>query len=146
VTRPVGPDALVCVCKSCFPQSGRLPAQWDQDGLRVQVRTIPCGGKVDGQYMFHALESGAAGVCVVVCPKGECKLAQGNYRAEIRIRTVQRLLAEIGIEPERARLLHCSPDDPAEHLGDMVRGVVNEFCVLGESPIRSGHTVKHSSV
>jgi F420-non-reducing hydrogenase iron-sulfur subunit len=146
VAGPVSPDVLVYVCKNAFPQGERLPPQWEQDGLRVLVRTVPCSGKVDGQYMFHALESGAAGLCVVTCPKGECKLAQGNYRAEIRFRTIQRLLTEIGLEPERARLLHCSPNDAAGHLGDLVRAVVTDFRALGESPIRGGHTIKHSSV
>ena len=102
MAKSADPEVVIYVCKNCIPQGGRLPQQWKQDGLRVFVRTVPCSGKVDGQYMFHALESGAAGLCVVACPKGECTLAQGNYRAEIRIRTVQRLLSEIGFDARRA--------------------------------------------
>ena len=98
-----------CTCaRTAFRRAGRLPRQWKQDGARILVREVPCSGKMDGQYLFHALEGGGARLCVVACPKGECHLAQGNYRAEIRVRTVQRLLAEIGLEPERAELVHCS--------------------------------------
>jgi F420-non-reducing hydrogenase iron-sulfur subunit len=90
---------------------------------------------MDGQYLCHALEGGARGVCVVACPKGECHLVQGNYRAEIRIRTVQRLLTEIGLEPERAELLHISPEDPPEKLVEQVSGAVERIYAVGESPL-----------
>ena len=91
---------------------------------------------MDGQYLFHALEGGARGVCVVACPKGECHLAQGNYRAEIRVRTVQRLLKEIGLEPERAELVHSSADESFEQFEQLVCGTVGRICALGESPVR----------
>lgn len=132
----VQPDVIVYVCRNCVPRRGRLPRQWDQAGTHVLVREVPCTGKIDVQYLFHALEGGGNGVCVVACPKGECTLVEGNYRAEIRVRTVQRLLAEIGIEPARVELLHCSPDDPPDHLAGLVRDAVKRFRVLGDSPIR----------
>jgi coenzyme F420-reducing hydrogenase delta subunit len=93
---------------------------------------------MDAQYLLHALEGGAHGLCVVACAKGHCQLAQGNYRAEIRIGTIRRLLAEIGLEPERARLLHGAPDEPADRLHEAVREVVGEICALGPSPMRGG--------
>jgi F420-non-reducing hydrogenase iron-sulfur subunit len=126
------PDVVVYVCTNCIPQSGRLPRQWTQEGARVLVREVPCSGKIDGQYLFHAMEGGGRGICVVACPKGECHFAQGNYRADVRIRTVQRLLSEIGLEPQRAELVHCAPDDPLEQL---VRSAVERICALGESPL-----------
>jgi coenzyme F420-reducing hydrogenase delta subunit len=133
----LSPDIVVYVCANCIPQGERLPRQWRQDGARVLVREVPCSGKMDGQYLLHALEGGGRGLCVVACPKGECHLAQGNYRAEIRIRTVQRLLAEIGLEPERAQLLHCSPDDQPRELEQRVREAVERICALGESPLHA---------
>jgi F420-non-reducing hydrogenase iron-sulfur subunit len=133
----VSPDVIVYVCTNCIPPAGRLPRQWVQGDARVLVREIPCSGKVDGQYLFHALEGGSRGICVVACPKGECHLSQGNYRAEIRMRTLGRLLAEIGLEPDRAELVHCSPDDPPEELERRVHDVVERICALGESPLRA---------
>jgi coenzyme F420-reducing hydrogenase delta subunit len=131
------PDVVVYVCHNCIPASGRLPRQWDQDGAHVLVREVPCSGKIDGRYLFHALEGGATGLCVVTCPHGKCHLAQGNYRAEIRLRTVQRLLKEIGVEPQRAELLHCAADDPPHELERIVREAVGRVCALGESPVRT---------
>lgn len=138
-TMPIGssPDVIVYVCTNCVPQGGRLPRQWNQDGAMVLVREVPCSGKIDGQYLFHTLEGGGHGICVVACPKGECHFGQGNYRAEIRIRTLRRLLTEIGIEPERAELVHASPDDHPECLEQLVRDAVGRICAFGVSPLRS---------
>src|ERR1035441_3211576 len=120
MSQPVCPDVLVYVCANCVAQAGMLPRQWQRDGAHVVVHEIPCSGKVDAQYLMHALEGGARGLCIVACPKGDCHLAQGNYRAEIRIHAVQRLLTEIGLEPERVALIHCSPNDPPERLKQLV--------------------------
>jgi len=128
MAQPACPDVIVYVCCNCIPQGARLPRQWKQDGAHVLVREVPCSGKMDAQYLLHAFEGGGRGLCVVACPKGECHLAQGNYRAEIRIRTVQRLLAEIGLEPERVELLHVSPDDPSDQLEKLVRDAVQRVC------------------
>ena len=110
---PVSADAIIYVCHNCIPQGGRLPRQWKQDGIHVLVREVPCTGKMDAQYLFHALEAGIRGICVVACPKGECRLGQGNYRAEVRIHTVQRLLEEIGIESDEE--IQLFPDVSAGH-------------------------------
>ncbi len=134
MSESVDTGVSVFICRQCIPQSGHLPRQWTQDGVHVQARELPCSGKTDAQYLFHAIEVGARGVLVVTCPQGECRLGQGNYRAEIRIRTVRRLLDEIGMEPERAALVRCAPDDDLEGL---VRDAVSKFCALGESPIVS---------
>jgi F420-non-reducing hydrogenase iron-sulfur subunit len=133
----LSPDVVVYLCTNCVPQEVNLPRQWNLDGSRILVREVPCSGKMDGQYLLHALEGGARGLCVVACPKGDCRLSQGNYRAEIRIRTVRRLLAEIGLSPERAQLVHFSPVDPPPQLEQLVRGTVERICALGENPLRA---------
>ncbi len=132
----LSPEVVVYVCTNCIPQGGRLPRQWVEQGARVVVREVPCSGKMDGQYLLHAMEGGGRGLCVVACLKGECHLAQGNYRAEMRVHTLQRLLTEIGLESERAQLVHCSPEASAEELEQLVREAVERICGLGESPLR----------
>jgi len=98
----------------------------------VEVTELPCSGKADAQYMLHAIEGGARGLLVVTCAPGKCRLSQGNYRAEIRIRTVRRLLAEIGLGPERAAFVHCAEGADVEAL---IRESVKPLCVLEENPI-----------
>ncbi|OHB80753.1 MAG: hypothetical protein A2V98_26685 [Planctomycetes bacterium RBG_16_64_12] len=133
---PVGPDVIAYLCTNCIPTGGRLPRRWEQQGAHVAVREVPCSGKMDGQYLLHALEGGVRGLCVVACPKGACQLAQGNYRAEVRVGTVRRLLAEIGLDPARIELVHGSPEDPFDRFDALVREAVGRICALDPSPIR----------
>lgn len=70
------------------------------------------------------------------CPPGECQLAEGNYRAEVRVHTLRRLLREIGIEPERVEFVHGSPRDPHEQFDERVRACGRRIAVLGESPVK----------
>jgi coenzyme F420-reducing hydrogenase delta subunit len=133
----LSPDVLVYACTNCIPAGIRLPRQWIQDGAHVVLHEAPCSGKMDCQYLMHAMEGGATGVCVVACPKGDCRLSQGNYRAEIRVHTIQKLLREVGLESDRAALLHFSPDDPPEQLLPAIRQAVEQICALGKSSLRS---------
>ncbi len=146
MAEPVQPDIVVYVCQSCMPEDGGMPRQWNQDGAHVLVREVPCSGKIDAQYLFHALEAGSHGLCVVACSRGKCSLGEGNYRAEVRVRTVQRLLAEIGLEPERVELLHCASDDHlGESVGELARGAAQRLRTLGESPLRRADALAGSS-
>jgi F420-non-reducing hydrogenase iron-sulfur subunit len=131
-------DVVVYVCFNCIPQSVRLSREWSVNGLRVRLHEAPCSGKIAVQYLFHAFGGGADAVCVVACPQGECRLAQGNYRAEVRVRTVGRLLAEIGLEPERIALVHCSPDDSPEAIQRIVGEAVERFAAIGKNAAAMG--------
>jgi coenzyme F420-reducing hydrogenase delta subunit len=141
MAEPVTPDVVVYVCRNSLPNGGHLPRQWKRDGFHVLVREVPCSGKIDLQYLFHALEAGVHGICVVACPEGECHLVQGNYRAELRLRALQRLVAEIGLEPERLVLLHSSSDASAEDIQGQIEGAVRRFHALGESPVSHANRV-----
>ena len=122
----VTPDFLVFLCKNCIPDgSGSLPAQWAEAGVRVRVKEIPCSGKIDAQYLMHSLEGGVHGVCVITCPRGECTLSQGNYRAEIRIKTVRKLLSEIGDDPNRAELIQCEAGAALDKIKKLISGAVS---------------------
>jgi F420-non-reducing hydrogenase iron-sulfur subunit len=130
MTKKNTPEVLINLCKNCIPAAQRLPAQWTESGLHVRVREVPCSGKIDLQYILHALEGGVQGVCIVACPKGDCTLSQGNYRAEMRIVTAKRLLGEIGLEPGRAELLHCDKDETIDHLKERIAEVTRRFSGL----------------
>jgi F420-non-reducing hydrogenase iron-sulfur subunit len=136
MSETLSPDVLVFICTNCIPKDANLPRRWSRDGARILVREVPCSGKIDGQYLMHAMEGGTLGFCVVACPKGSCRLSQGNYRSEIRVRTIRRLLAEIGVAPERARFEHFSPSDPPGRLERIVQSTVEQICSTGESPLR----------
>ncbi|MBN1607821.1 MAG: hydrogenase iron-sulfur subunit [Polyangiaceae bacterium] len=128
------PDVVVDICHHCVPMAQALPRQWSQHGALVVSHELPCSGKVDIQYLLHAVGEVGRGLCVVACPRGQCRLAQGNLRAEMRVGTLHKLLAEIGLEPERAELLHCDPHASAESLTATVRAAVDRLVALGPNP------------
>ena len=129
------PEVVVFLCKNCLPQSGRLPVQWTAAGLHLRVKEIPCSGKIDAQYLLHALESGVHGVCVLACSKGECTLTQGNYRAEIRVRTVQRLLQEIGLDARRVEIRNCPDDESLDRIRTMIDESARRFSDVAAMPV-----------
>jgi F420-non-reducing hydrogenase iron-sulfur subunit len=68
-------------------------------GIRVM-----CSGRVDPQFVLDAFANGADGVLIGGCHPGDCHYVEGNYKALRRFKLLQRLLAQMGIEPERVRL------------------------------------------
>jgi len=136
MAEPAHPDVIVYLCTNCTPVGGILSRQWMDGDVHVAVREVPCSGKINAQYLLGAMEGGGHGLCVVTCPKGECRLAQGNLRAEMRIGTVRRLLGEIGIEPERVELLRFGPEESFEQFERLVRETAARIGALGESPLR----------
>jgi coenzyme F420-reducing hydrogenase delta subunit len=120
-------EAAVYICKNCFPDCASLPTQWNSAGTLIRIKLIPCSGKIDAQYMMHAIEGGVRGVFVVTCPEGKCKLSQGNYRAHMRTATVRRLLSEAGANPENARIFECSGDETASRIKEIINEAVAGF-------------------
>lgn len=145
MAEPIIPNILVNLCHNSISKDGQLPHQWKQDGVHVVVREVPCSGKIEGQYLFHSIESVSHGICVVACPRGQCKLVQGCCRAEVRMATLRKLLEEIGIEPQRAQLLRCSADDEPGHLKQLVQNAVHQLSVLGPSALHRHSTTENES-
>lgn len=102
-------------------------------GLSVAVREVPCSGKTDVVYLLRAFEGGARGVAVITCPLGECRLAEGNYRAQVRIRHIGRLLDEIGLGGERLILLHSAAGAQGADVPALVEQAISRLSALQPS-------------
>ena len=70
----------------------------------VELEAVPCGGKIDPRYILKAFESGVPGVCVMTCPKGECRMMEGNLRAIRRVQAARALIGEAGLDPESVQI------------------------------------------
>ena len=134
----VSPDVLVFVCANCTPSVQTLPRQWRHDDLTVRLKAFPCSGKIDTQYMMHALERGVRGICLWTCPHGECRLAEGNLRASVRVSTAKRLMAEAGLEPDRLILMTYAGNGASpEELQALVSETVASIAAKPPSPLQS---------
>lgn len=117
-------EFAVYLCKNSLPDISSFPVQWTESGMHVRVKLVPCSGKIDIQYMLHTLEAGRAGICVITCPHGECTLSQGNYRADIRVRSLKNLLGEIGLDPDCVTVIHTPSGSTADDLKGLVDSMV----------------------
>lgn len=74
----------------------------------VKIIRVPCTGKVDALHMMRAFEKGADGVYVAGCLEGDCHFKTGNTRAVQRVAYVQKILEDLGIEPQRLEMIMMS--------------------------------------
>lgn len=88
----------------------------------ARVVRVMCSGRVDPQFIFHALREGADGVLIGGCHPGDCHYQEGNYKALRRILLLKKMLPQMGIEPERLRLEWISASE-----GERVQAVMKEM-------------------
>jgi len=103
------PKIVAYCCNFCaFAAADLAGAMRVQYPPNVRIIRLPCTGKIDAIHLMKAFEEGADGVFVAGCLEGQCHYLEGNLRAKKRVAYVKRLLAEVGIEPERAEMFNLS--------------------------------------
>ncbi|MGD1993998.1 MAG: hydrogenase iron-sulfur subunit [Anaerolineae bacterium] len=70
----------------------------------TRVIRVMCSGRVTPGFILEAFRLGADGVLVTGCHPGDCHYISGNENAVVTVEKAARLLALLGIEPERLRL------------------------------------------
>jgi coenzyme F420-reducing hydrogenase delta subunit len=64
-----------------------------------------CTGRVDPSFILRAFSNGADGVYIGGCWPGECHyVTEGNYHALSNVLLLRKVLAHIGVNPERLRI------------------------------------------
>jgi len=103
------PKIVAYCCNFCaFAAADLAGAMRLQYSPNVRIIRLPCTGKVDAIVLMKAFEDGADGVFVAGCLEGQCHYLEGNLRAKKRVAYVKKLLAEIGIEPQRVEMYNLS--------------------------------------
>lgn len=84
------------------------PEELRSDGLpeTVTINRLVCTGKLQVSTLLKAFEDGADAVYVVGCPEDKCHNLMGSQRAAKRVAAVKKVLAELGVEPERIAMYH----------------------------------------
>lgn len=96
------PTIVAFCCQNSGLEAARMAESFGMPlpkGLKTVA--VPCGGKVDIDYVMHALAEGADGVVVMACYHGNCKSEKGSLYAKWRSANAQEMLAAIGVEKER---------------------------------------------
>ena len=94
-----------------------------------------CTGRVDLAFVLRAFRKGADGVIIGGCWPGECHyVTEGNYDALGNVFLAKKLLAHIGVRPERLRIEWIAASEGsrfAEIMSDFSRQI-KEMGPLGE--------------
>jgi len=96
---------------------------------------VMCSGRVDLVFILEALKKGADGVLVAGCHPGDCHYQSGNYKTNRRIKLLKKLLAGMGVEPERVRFEYISASE-GQKFAQVVTDFVDELKKLGPSHVR----------
>ncbi len=92
----------------------------------VRLIRLMCSGRMDPVFILKALAGGADGVLVSGCHPGDCHYSEQNYKTIRRFDMVKRLLADMGIEDGRVKLVWASAAEGlllAEEIDKMVAEV-----------------------
>ncbi len=104
-------------------------------GNRIKFFPLPCGGRIDSLHLLRAFESGADKVYLITCPKDTCRYLEGNSRAEKRLAYAQKLIEEIGLEPERLELIK-THGSTSITIDSLTRKLLDRDNTVGPSPVR----------
>lgn len=139
------PEIIVFACHYCAYAAADLAGSMRlQYPSNIRMIKLPCTGKLEVIHLLRALEGGADGVYAAGCLEGECHYLKGNLWARKRIDHVKKLLAEVGIEPERVEMYNMS-----SAMGARFAEAATEFTQrikeLGPSPVKRAGADPHQA-
>ena len=96
----------------------------------VRLIRLMCSGRLDPTFVLKALAGGADGVMITGCHPGECHYLEQNYKAMRRFQLLQRTLVQMGVEPQRIKLVWASAAEGVR-LAQEITKLVEEIRGLG---------------
>ena len=139
------PRIVAFCCHYCAYSSADLAGSMRiQYPPNVRIIRTPCTGRLETEYFMKAFEHGADGVFVAGCLEGGCHFVEGNLYAKRRVNQTRDLMAEIGLEKERLRMVNISAA-MGRPLADLITDMVQTVRQLGPSPIKQPESKKLES-
>ncbi len=100
---------------------------------RVRMIRVMCSGRVDPSFVLKAFALGADGVLIAGCHPGDCHYIEQNYKTMRRHTMLRYFLEQMGIQPERLRLVWASAAE-GQYLAESIDQFVADVQKLG--PLR----------
>jgi F420-non-reducing hydrogenase iron-sulfur subunit len=137
---PYEPKVMAFCCRYCAYTAADLAGSLRlKYAPNVRLVHILCSGRIDAVHLLRAFEDGADAVFVAGCNLGDCHFLEGNLSAIRTVAHAKRLLAEVGLEPERLEFFHIAASEGplfAQRVDEMTERARR----LGPNPLRK--TVK----
>lgn len=90
----------------------------------MRLIRVMCSGRVDLAHILRAFTNGMDGVFIGGCRLKECNyITHGNFHALATVLLFQKIMAHIGLNPERLRIQFLSSGE-----GLLLTEVINDFC------------------
>jgi F420-non-reducing hydrogenase iron-sulfur subunit len=96
----------------------------------VRLIRLMCSGRLDPTFVMKAFAGGADAVLISGCHPGDCHYVNQNYKTMRRFHLMRRVLAQLGIEPGRTKLLWASAAEGAIFAAE-INKFVEEVRALG---------------
>jgi len=96
----------------------------------VRLIRMMCSGRLDPTFVLKAIAGGADGILITGCHPGECHYLEQNYKALRRFQLLKRTLAQLGIRPERLKLVWASAAEGVR-LAAEITSFIEEIRTLG---------------
>jgi F420-non-reducing hydrogenase iron-sulfur subunit len=96
----------------------------------IRLIRVMCSGRMDPTFVIKALVGGADGVLITGCHPGECHYIEQNYKAQRRFLLLRRILGQMGVAPERTKLIWASAAEGIK-LAQEITTFVEEVRALG---------------
>ncbi len=131
------PQIVAFCCSNCASAAAEI-AEKMQLSLPENVRVIqlPCSGRLDSLHIMKTIEAGADGVYVAGCQSDSCQYKSGIEKAEKKVRQVQAILADIGLEKDRVAVYQVAAGKAIQFI-EAAEEMVAKVKELGPSPIKS---------
>lgn len=130
------PEVIAFCCRHCAYAAADLAGSSRQAyPSALKIVELPCTGRIDIVNVLHAFENGADGVLVAGCLEGKCHYLKGNLHAKKRVGHIQKMMDDIGLERDRARMINISAAMGA-HFAKLAAEHIETVKTLGPSPLR----------
>jgi coenzyme F420-reducing hydrogenase delta subunit len=97
----------------------------------IRLIRLMCSGRLDPAFVMKALAGGADGVLITGCHPGECHYLEQNYKALRRVKLLQRTIEQMGINPNRVKLVWASAAEGVKFANEVAK-FVGEIKEMGK--------------
>ena len=95
-----------------------------QYATEIRLIRVMCSGRVDLEFILRAFSNGADGIFIGGCRLNECNyITHGNYDALSNVLLCKKIMAHIGLNPERLKIEFMSSGD-----GILLAEMINDYC------------------
>ncbi len=129
------PNILAFCCNWCSYAGADLAGVSRlQMPSNFRIIRVMCSSRVDPEHIIYAFKNGIDGVLVLGCHPGDCHYINGNYKTEMRVLLLKKLLDQFGIDERRLKLEWVSASE-GSRFQEVITSFTAEMKELGKLEI-----------